>query len=216
MLRRAGQPGCLFFDRSLRAREQIRAMNTAQRIALVVAVVNLALLAMFPPFDYLSLQRGNIPTFDGFYFAFGSHPNRVMNANFLALEIIVVLINAGIALLLLREAPVRATRRPGGNRSQRIVLTLVAVNLVLVLLFPPFEYFSAITKAALPSFEGFYFLFGDNSQRQLVTSILYIEVALVVINGGLLWLLFKDKKRDVASAEQIRALARRIGETQKK
>ena len=191
-------------------------MNTAQRIALVVAVANLALLAIFPPFDYLSLQRGNIPTFDGFYFAVGSHPNRVMNANFLALEIIVVLINAGIALLLLREAPARAIRRPGGNRSQRIVLALVAVNLVLVLLFPPFEYFSAITKAALPSFEGFYFLFGDNSQRQLVTSILYIEVALVVVNGGLLWLLFKDKKREAASAEQIRALARRIGETQKK
>ena len=64
------------------------------------------------------------------------------------------------------------------------VLGLVAVNLVLILLFPPFEYFSAITKAALPTFEGFYFLFGDNSQRQLITAILYIEVALVVINGG--------------------------------
>ncbi len=191
-------------------------MNTAQRIALIVAVANLALLAIFPPFDYLSLQRGNIPTFDGFYFAFGSHPNRVMNADFLILELIVVLINAGIALLLLRDAPALAKRRPGGNRSQRIVLALVAVNLVLVLLFPPFEYFSAITKAALPTFEGFYFLFGDNSQRQMVTSILYIEVALVVINGGLLWLLFKDKKQDAASAEQIRALARRIGETQKK
>lgn len=191
-------------------------MNTAQRIALGVAVANLALLAIFPPYDYLSLQQGNIPTFDGFYFAFGSHPNREMNANFLALELIVVLINAGIALLLLRDPAVKASRRPGGNRSQRIVLTLVAVNLVLVLLFPPFEYFSAITKAALPTFEGFYFLFGDNSQRQLVTAILYIEVTLVVVNGGLLWLLFKDKKQEAASAEKIRALARRIGESQKK
>ena len=96
------------------------------------------------------------------------------------------------------------------------MLTLVAVNLVLLILFPPFEYFSAITQAALPTFEGFYFLFGDNSQRQLVTAILYIEVALVVVNGALLWLLFKDKKQEAASAEQIRALARRIGESQKK
>ena len=191
-------------------------MNTSQRIALVVAVVNLALLMVFPPYDYVSLQRGNIPTFDGFYFAFGPHQNRVMNANFLALELVVVAINACIALLLLRDPPVRAGQRPGGNRRQRIVLTLMAVNLVLVLLFPPFEYFSAITKAALPTFEGFYFLFGDNSQRQLVTAILYIEVALVVINGGLLWLLFKDKKQDAASAEQVRTLARRIRETQKK
>ncbi len=92
----------------------------------------------------------------------------------------------------------------------------MAVNLVLVLLFPPFEYFSAISKAALPAFEGFYFLFGDNSQRQLVTAILYIEVALVVINGGPLWLLFKDKTQEAASAEQARTLVRGIRETQKK
>lgn len=209
-------PVCSRIDRILRDRELTCAMNTAQRIALVVAVINLALLAIFPPYDYLSLQRGNIPTFDGFYFVFGSHPNREMNANFLALELIVVLINAGIALLLLRDPPARTSRRPGGNRPQRIVLTLVAVNLVLLILFPPFEYFSAITQAALPTFEGFYFLFGDNSQRQLVTAILYIEVALVVVNGALLWLLFKDKKQEAASAEQIRALARRIGESQKK
>jgi uncharacterized membrane protein len=164
----------------------------------------------------VSLQRGNIPTFDGFYFVFGSHQNRVMNANFLALELIVVAINACIAMLLLRDSPVRAGPGPGGNRRQRIVLVLMAVNLVLVILFPPFEYFSAITKAVLPTFEGFYFLFGDNSQRQLVTAILYIEVALVVINGALLWLLFKDKKPDEVSAEEARALARRIRAAQKK
>ena len=191
-------------------------MNTAQRIALVVTVANLALLMIFPPYDYVSLQRGNIPTFDGFYFAFGSHQNRVLNSNFLALELIVVAINAGIALLLLRDPPLRASRNPGGNRRQRIVLALVAVNLVLILLFPPFEYFSAITKAALPTFEGFYFLFGDNSQRQLITAILYIEVALVVINGSLLWLLFKDKTQEEVTAEEVTALARRIRAAQKK
>ncbi len=191
-------------------------MNTSQRIALVVAVANLALLMIFPPYDYVSVQRGNIPTFDGFYFFFGAHPNRVMNANFLALELIVVSINACIAMLLLRNSPVKAGPGRGGNRRQRIVLALMAVNLVVVLLFPPFEYFSAITKAALPTFEGFYFLFGDNSQRQLVTAILYIEVALVVINGALLWLLFKDKKLDEVSEEQARDLARRIRATQKK
>jgi hypothetical protein len=191
-------------------------VNTSQRIALVVAVANLALLMLFPPYDYVSLQHGNIPTFDGFYFVFGAHPNRVMNANFLALELIVVAINACIAILLLRDSPLRAGPARGGNRRQRIILALTAVNLVLVLLFPPFEYFSAITKAALPTFEGFYFLFGDNAQRQLVTAILYIEVALVVINGALLWLLFKDKSPDEISAEEARALARRIRSVQKK
>ena len=191
-------------------------MNVSQRIALAVAVANLALFMMFPPYDYVSLQYGNIPTFDGFYFVFGSHPNRVMNVNFLALELIVVAINAGIALLLLRDLPLQAGTGRGGNRRQRIILALTAVNLVLVLLFPPFEYFSAITRAALPTFEGFYFLFGDNSQRQLVTAILYIEVALVLINGALLWLLFKDKTPDEVSAEEARVLARRIRDVQKK
>lgn len=201
--------------RAVRARGE-SVMNKAQRIALLVAAANLALLLIFPPYDYVSLQRGNIPTFDGFYFAFGSHQNRMLNANFLALEVIVVLINACIALLLLRHPPLRQRQRPGNNRRQRAVLALVAINLVLILLFPPFEFFGAITKAALPTFEGFYFLFGDNSQRQLVTPILYIEVALVVINGALLWLLFKDKTPDETSAEQVRALAQRVRAAQKK
>lgn len=191
-------------------------MNNAQRIALVAAVANLVLIVLFLPYNYVSLQQGNIPTFDGFFFAFDTHPNHLLNTSFLALEIIVVLINACIALLLLRDAPQEQQRRPGGNRQQRIVLILVAVNLVLIVLFPPFEFFSAITKAALPTFEGFYFLFGNNSLRQIVTPILYIEVALVIINGALLWILLKDKTPEEVSAEQLRALAKRVSATQKK
>lgn len=190
-------------------------MNKAQRIALVFAIANIGLMLLFQPFDYVSLQRGGVPTFDGFYFAFGAHQNRVANANFLALEIVVVLINACIAMLLLRNPPARKLERPGGNRRQRTVLTLIGFNLVLALLFPPFEVFSAISQAALPTFEGFYFLFADNSQRQIVMPILYIEVALILANGGLLWLLFKDKSADDASAAQIRALAQRVREAQR-
>lgn len=186
-------------------------MTKAQRIVLVAAVANLALLFLFPPYDYLSLQRDGIPTFDGFHFAFGLHPNRIVNTNFLMLEIIVVLINACIAILLMRDPPqLKQRRHSGENRRQRAVLVLVAINLIVVLLFPPFEYFGAITKATLPTFEGFYFLFGDNSHRQLVTAILYIEVALVIINGCLLWLLFRDKENVESSAEQLRAMAQHI------
>ena len=202
-------------ERAVRARGE-SAMNNRQRIALLVAVANLVLVLLFPPYDYVSLQRGNIPTFDGFYFAFGSHPNRIVNANFLALEIIVVLINACIGLLLLRNPPARTRQRPGGNVRQRVVLALVALNLVLVLLFPPFELFTAITKAALPTFEGFYFVFADNSQRQLVAPILYIEVALIIINGCLLWLVFKDRGPEDLSPEQVRAMAQRVRAAQKK
>lgn len=190
-------------------------MNNPLRIALLFAATNLLLALLFPPYDYVSMLIGNIPTFDGFYFVFWGEPHRVVNTSFLALEIIAILVNACIAILLLRSAPARQLHQSVGNRKQRLVLGVVAINLALVLLFPPFEYFAAISKAALPTFEGFYFVFGHNEMRQIVTSILYIEVALVIINGALLWLLFKDKTPEEASAEQVRTLAQRVRTAQK-
>ena len=191
-------------------------MKIALRVALFLVLGNLALLLAFPPFDYVSLERNGIPTFDGFYYAFGAHPNRIVNGNFLALEIIVVLVNACICLLLLRDPAAPQRPRLVGNRRQQAVLLLVAVNLVIVLLFPPFEYYAAISKAALPSFEGFYFVFADHSQRQIVTPILYIEVALILINGGLFWLLFRDKAATPATPAQIRELAKTVRAAQAK
>ncbi len=192
-------------------------MNRAQWVALCLAAINLLLVLLFPPYDYMSLQRGNVATFDGFYYAFGDHPNQQLNANFLTLEILVVLINAAIAWLVFRS-PSGVARKTGlgGNRNQRIVLGLVGINLVLMVLFPPFENFAAITKAALPTFEGFYFVFGDNSVRQLVSPILYIELALALINGCLLWLLFRDKTADEISSEQMRTMAQKLQTVQKR
>ena len=171
------------------------------------ALVNSALVSLFPPYDYLSLQRGNVPTFAGFYWLFGEHGNHVINSNFQALEFFVVLANAAIAWLLLNnkvETPQKNQRWRNG------VLWMVAINLVVILLFPPFENYTAITKAMLPSFEGFYFIFGDNSQRQIVTTILYIEIAFLLINGGLLLLFLKDRTKKKLSPQEIRALAQRL------
>ena len=106
-------------------------------------------------------------------------------------NVIALLINFAIAVLLLqRPAPDRPRR---SNRAQRWLLAAVGVNLVLMLLFPPFENFIAVSQAALPTFEGFYFVFGDNRQRQIVMPILYLEVTLLLINAGLLWLFLKGK-----------------------
>lgn len=189
-------------------------MSRGQWFVLIFAVANLALVLLFPPYDYASLQRANIPTFDGFHFVFTARPNRVLNSNFLALEVIVVLINAAIAWLLQRKPTQPMVRK--GNRYQRGVLWFVALNLVFLLLFPPFENYQAITKAALPSFEGFYFLFGDNGLRQIVTPILYIEVALLLINGCLLWLLFKDRGIEDMSDEELKRLAGTLRNTRRK
>lgn len=193
-------------------------MNRFQQLAIVIAAINLVLVGLFPPYDYLSLAHGNVPTFAGFLPVFGTHHNQILNANFLALELIVILLNAAIAWLLLRggESTVPAKRTTGSNRNQRIILGIIAINLVLIVLFPPFENFTAITQAALPSFEGFYFVFGNNVHRQIVTPILYIELALVLINGGLLWLLLKDRGSKKLSAEEIRDLAGKIKSIQRR
>lgn len=184
-------------------------MNRSQAIALTIAALNLALMLLFPPHDYVSLQRGNIPTFDGFYWVFTALPNRVVNRDFLALEIMVVLINAAIAWLLLHDSR-RERRRTGMTRLQRGVLWLVAINLVLMLLFPPFENYGAITRAVIPTFDGFYFVFADNSKRQIITSILAIEVIVMLINGALAWLLFRRRDEEHLTPEQVRMMARKL------
>lgn len=187
-------------------------MNRQQVIVLWAAAANLALALAFPPYDYLSLAHGYVPTFAGFHFVGSAPDGSLLNHNFLILEEFVILINAGIAWLLLRDSASRRGRRI--SRGQRSVLWLIAINLVLVLLFPPFENYYAISKATLPSFDGFYFLFGDNAQRQIVSPLLYIEVALVLANGGLLWLLFAERRSVEVSAAQKRALAESLREQQ--
>jgi len=187
-------------------------MNRQQVIVLWAAAANLALALAFPPYDYLSLAHGYVPTFAGFHFVGSAPAGSLLNHNFLILEELVILINAGIAWLLLRDSASRGGRRI--SRGQRSVLWLVAINLVLVLLFPPFENYYAISKATLPSFDGFYFLFGDNAQRQIVSPLLYIEVALVLANGGLLWLLFAEGRGARVSTAQKRALAESLREQQ--
>lgn len=190
---------------------QVPGMNPLQRYVLAIAAANLAVVLLFPPYDYVSMLLNNIPTFDGFYFVFATEPHLVINSSFLLLEVFVILANAGIAILLLRGRSGPASMTPGSNPRQRRILVMVAINLVIVMLFPPFESYSAITKATLPTFEGFRFVFGDNPMRQIVTPILFIEVALVLINGALLWMLFRSKTAEELSAEQMRDLARRIG-----
>ena len=187
-------------------------MNRQQAIALGAAAANLALVLAFPPYDYVSMATGFVPTFSGFHFVGTAPPSSLLNHHFLALEEIVILINAAIAWLLLRREDPHKVRHL--SRGQRGVLWLMAVNLVLILLFPPFENYYAITRAVLPSFDGFYFLFGNNAQRQIVSSLLYIEIALVLINGGLLWLLFAERRDGDLTAEEKRALAKALRDRQ--
>jgi hypothetical protein len=175
-------------------------MNKYQAAALIVAAFNLLLMLLFPPYDYISNGYNNIPNFDGFLFVFGDHPNRTLNRDFLTIEIFIVLTNAAIVWFLQRD---RARLRRRLDR-QNLVLLGVAANLLLALLFPPFQDHYAESKALLPSFDGFYFVFGDNSGRVIVAPMLWAEVAFILINGALLWLLFlRPGQQQMTAAERF-------------
>ncbi len=175
-------------------------MNKYQAVMLIAAAINLLLMLLFPPYDYVSYAHGSVPNFDGFLPVFGDHPNSAVNDDFLAIEIFTVLINTLIAWLLLRD---RARLRRRLDR-QNLVLLGVALNLLLALLFPPFQDHYTASKALLPSFDGFYFVFGDNSMRVIVAAMLWLEVIFVLVNGAMLWLLLeRPAPRELTAAEQF-------------
>jgi hypothetical protein len=179
-------------------------MNRNQGIALAVAVANILLITLFPPIDQFSVASANIPVFAGFYFILSKPPLSLVNADLLAIEILVVLVNLAIAWLLLREKPA-GIKRPRLS-LQNASLLFTGVNLVLMLLFPPMESVFLVTKAAIPTFEGFFFIFAQKPAHVIVDTLLYIEISFILANGALLWLIFKERKPP--TADEIRAAMR--------
>jgi hypothetical protein len=165
-------------------------MNRKQKIALWTGAVNLGVLSLFPPVDSFSSTDAKELVFAGFNFVFMLDRNEVINGNVLFLEIVVLLVNVAVAWLLLGDAKKGA----GAKRrisSQNAILLTAAVNLMVILLFPPFEYYYAVSNTPLPSFEGFYFIFMAGPKLAIVTPLLYLEVIFVLFNCALLWFFFK-------------------------
>jgi len=166
-------------------------VNRSQALLLVVALGNVVLMLLFPPYDSLSMWRGGSPTFDAFYFVFDRHFNKFVNADLLFVELYWVLANAAVGWLLLR------TSQGSAIMSRRSATLLVAAaNLALIFLFPPYENYGSTTRIAGTWFDGFYFVFGDKWQRRFYLPLLYLEVLLVLINSALLWLLFREKRKN--------------------
>ncbi|MCC7485482.1 MAG: hypothetical protein IT529_10910 [Burkholderiales bacterium] len=184
-------------------------MNKNQKIILAIGAASLAFLVLFPPYDQYSIAHFKVPVFAGFYFHFAPPPYGQVNTSLLTLELVVVLVNAGIGWLLLQERPAAGARarRIG---LQRAVLAFAAFNLVLVILFPPLESVFALTNAALPSFEGFYFIFGSRPNHTVVTTLLYLEVIFIMVNTAIAWLAFRPRAATVLTTDQARALAERL------
>ena len=174
-------------------------MNRNQALAIFIAAANIVFILLFPPFDAYSIASAQLPVFAGFTFYFSRDQYMLVNSSLLSLEVFVVLINASIALLLL------GARKPGVKRRislQNATLIVVALNLVVIVLFPPFESVYAITKAAIPTFEGFFFIFAHQTNHVIVTTILYLEVVFVLVNGALFWLIFGKRKQKALTPEE--------------
>ena len=180
-------------------------MNRNQGMALAFAAANLLLILLFPPFDQYSIAASRLPVFAGFDFYFSKPQYSEVNSSLLLLEVFVVLINAGIGWLLF------APDAPGRRRNVRnMILIAVGVNLVVVLLFPPFESVFALTNAALPSFDGFFFIFLRPPNHVIVATLLYLEVAFILVNGALLWMMFRPRIAARLTPEQAYALAQEL------
>lgn len=190
-------------------------MNLKQKIALWLGAANLAVIVLFPPFDSFSFTDTKALIFAGFHFIFARGVNEVINGDVLFLEIVVLLVNLGITWLLLRDVK-NIIGTKGRFNYQNAILIVVAANLTVILLFPPFQFFYAITGALLPSFQGFYFIFMAGPMLTIVTPILYLEVTFVLFNGAALWLLFNRVKERELSPQEAMELMRKLSGKQRK
>ncbi|MDZ4098357.1 MAG: hypothetical protein U1E13_06600 [Methylophilaceae bacterium] len=191
-------------------------MSKIQKILLlVITLINFSIVLLFPPYDDYSITNNNAAVFAGFIFVFSKlAENFQLNEALLYLEVAVVLINLGILWLLTTENSRRKTGKKINFRNAAMIL--VAINLVGVLLFPPFEYISNMTNAVIPTFEGFYFIFSHPPNRVIVTAVLYIEVFFVLINGCFLLLAFKDGNASEMTPEQTLAYMMKMQSGKKK
>src|ERR1700704_4956954 len=152
-------------------------MNKFQLTLLIAALANLALLLLFPPFNSQSLLRVGPASFDAFYPAFDAPANATLNSGLLYLEIFSVLVNAVLAWLLLQGAPQEPSRPR--VRWQSVLQWLVIANLLLILLFPPFE------TQPDRAFEGFRFALSGSVQRGIFLPFLFLELFLLALASGL-------------------------------
>jgi hypothetical protein len=184
-------------------------MNKYQRIVVIVAAVNIALMLLFPPFLDNPLRRGMLPSFEGFYPLLSAFGVKRIHNELLTLQIMFVVINGLIAWLVLDRQTAKGELPT--FRYTRAIGIFLAANLALLLAFPPFESYASLVKFEAPSFDGFYFVLGDKRHRNFFIPLLYLEILLVVINVLVVWLLFNTVRRaELFAKEKILELAQAL------
>lgn len=189
-------------------------MNKYQRLVVIIALLNALVMVLFAPFNSQPLMRGMPESFDGYYPLFTALGSKSLHSTLLTLQLMFLGANALAAWLLLQTKLHHDEDIPTFRYSEGIT-GFAVLNLALILLFPPFEPYNSLQRNVGPTFDSFYFIFGDRSQRPLYTPLLQLEIMWVTINALALWLLFNSVKRnDEAARRKILALAESLPDEQ--
>lgn len=185
-------------------------MNKYQRLVVIVALLDTLVMVLFPPFNNVPLAKGMLPSFDGFYPLLTQLGHKPLHQALLALELMFIGANALTAWLLLQQASPHDIPE---FRYRRGIALVAAVNLGIILLFPPFEPYPSLLRYVEGGFERFYFVFGDRSHRPIFVPLLYLECVFVAVNTLAFWLLFNTGRRNAdVVRHKIEDLAANLGE----
>ena len=77
------------------------------------------------------------------------------------------------------------------NASRRTLLIIAAANIVLMLLFPPYD--SIVIGRGAPSLDAFYFVFDRQYNKVVNTDLLFLQLIWVMLNALFAWLLLGGK-----------------------
>lgn len=89
--------------------------------------------------------------------------------------------------------------------SQKTIVIVVAINLALMLLFPPHDSLSP-WRGGTPTLDGFYFAFDRHYNKQTNGDLLTLEILWLLINAAVAWLLLQNY-RPGAGVMSLRAAA---------
>jgi hypothetical protein len=168
-------------------------MNKYQRLVITVAAINVLLMVLFPPFNSQPLAKGMLPNFDGFYPLLTHIGSKQLYKELLTLQLMFVGANTLTAWLVLQNKT-HHDDIPQFAFMQGIA-GFLAVNLAIIFTFPPFEPYQSLLRVTGSTFDSFYFIFGDRSQRPIYTPLLYLECVFIVANALAFLLLFNAVKR---------------------
>lgn len=180
-------------------------MNKYQRLVIVIAMIDALIMVLFPPFNNQPLAKGMLPSFDGFYPLITNLGHKQLYKELLTLQLIFLGANTLTAWLVLQSKK-HHDDIPEFAFIQGIGAFLV-INLAVIFSFPPFEPYQSLVRSAGSTFDSFYFVFGDRSQRPIYAPLLYLECVFIVVNTLAFLLLFNAVKRgDEAARRKIMRL----------